>query len=109
MPKIYKVLGQRNPAATTQETIYTVPADTNAVCSTLTINNFGTTDATVRTRVKINNAADANAQFVLYDFAIAAKDTLFFSFGATLNAGDVKTVFASTASVAFSLFGTEIS
>jgi hypothetical protein len=109
MPTTYKVLGQRNPAATTEETIYTVPSATNVVCSTLTVNNIGTTDATVRLRIKINNAADANGQFVLYDFAIAAKDTRFFTFGATLSAGDVVRVYGSTANIAFSLFGTEIS
>ena len=41
MATAYKVLGQSNPAATTLTTLYTVPAVTSAVCSTLSICNVG--------------------------------------------------------------------
>lgn len=109
MPTTYKVLGQQEPDATTETTLYTVPAATQAVCSTFSICNRTTTAATFRVRIKINNAADSDAQFVCFDAPIAAKDTLLLTFGATLGAGDVVRVYSSNADTAFQLFGSEIS
>jgi hypothetical protein len=109
MPTNYKVLGQQKPAATTETTLYTVPAATQAVCSTLSICNRVAAAATFRVRIKINNAADADAQFVCYDAPIAANDTLLLTFGTTLSAGDVVRVYSSNADTAFQLFGSEIS
>ena len=60
MATTYKVLGQSNPSATTATTLYTVPASTQAVVS-------------------------------------------------TINATDVVTVYASTANLTFTAFGSEIS
>lgn len=108
MPTAYKVLGQSAPSATTETTLYTVPALTQAVCSTLSVCNRGATDNTFRVRIKINNAADANSQFVCYDAPVKAYDTLLLTFGATLNAGDVVRVYASTANCSFQLFGSEV-
>jgi len=109
MPTTYKVLGQSEPAATTQSTLYTVPASTQAVCSTLSVCNRDASAASFRIRIKINNAADADAQYVCFDAPIAAKDTLLLTFGPTLSAGDVVTVYSSNADTAFQLFGSEIS
>jgi hypothetical protein len=108
MATVYKVLGQQEPAATTEATLYTVPASTESVCSTLSVCNRTTSPATFRVRIKINNAADADAQFVMFDAPIAAKDTLLLTFGATLGAGDVVRVYSSNADTAFQLFGSEI-
>ena len=105
----YKVLGQLEPAATTEATLYTVPSATEAVCSTLSVCNKGTADATFRIRIKINNAADDDKQFVFYDYGVAIKDTRTFTIGMTLGAGDVVVAYASTADVTFQLFGSEIS
>ena len=109
MPTTYKVLGQQEPAATTETTLYTVPSATTAVCSTLSVCNKAAAAGTFRVRIKINNAADADAQFVCFDAPIAAKDTLLLTFGATLGAGDVVRVYSSNADTAFQLFGSEIS
>lgn len=109
MPILYKVLGQEEPAATTETALYTVPASTEAVCSTLSVCNRATSNATFRVRIKINNAADADKQFVCYDAPISAKDTLLLTFGATLSAGDVVVIYSSNADTAFQLFGSEIS
>lgn len=109
MATVYKVLGQEEPAATTETTLYTVPASTEAVCSTLSVCNRAASSATFRVRIKINNASDADKQFVVYDAPIASKDTLLLTFGATLGAGDVVRVYSSNADTAFQLFGSEIS
>ena len=109
MPTNYKVLGQQSPSITTETTIYTVPSVTQAVCSTLSVCNRSTTAATFRIRIKINNAADSNSQFLMFDAPIAGKDTLLLTFGATLGAGDVVRVYSSNADTTFQLFGSEIS
>jgi hypothetical protein len=109
MPTAYKVLGQLSPAATTEQTLYTVPASTQTVCSTLSVCNRAASSGTFRVRIKINNASDDNKQFVVFDAPIASKDTLLLIFGATLGAGDVVVVYASSADFSFQLFGSEIS
>ncbi len=108
MATAYKVLGQVEAAATTQTALYTVPGSTSAVCSTLSVCNRATASATFRVRVKINNAADADAQYLCFDAPIAAKDTLLLTVGLTLAAGDVVTCYSSNADTAFQLFGSEI-
>ena len=105
----YKVLGQQEPSITTETTLYTVPSATQAVCSTLSVCNRTTSAATFRVRIKIDNATDADAQFVCFDAPIAAKDTLLLTFGVTLGAGDVVRVYSSNADTSFQLFGSEIS
>jgi hypothetical protein len=105
----YKVLGQQEPAATTETTLYTVPAGTQTVCSTLSVCNNGTADGTFRVRIKINNAADADSQYLFFDYGVAAKDTRTFTIGMTLGAGDVFRVYSTVATMSFSLFGSEIS
>lgn len=104
----YKVLGQLEPAATTESTLYTVPSGTQTVCSTLSVCNKAATSGTFRIRIKINNATDDDKQFVIYNALIAAQDTLLLTFGATLGAGDVVRAYASSADITFQLFGSEI-
>jgi hypothetical protein len=109
MPTTYKVLGQLEPAATTESTLYTVPASTQTVCSTLSVCNNGTSDGTFRVRIKVNNAADDDGQYLFFDYGVAAKDTRTFTLGITLGAADVFRVYSSVATMSFSLFGSEIS
>lgn len=102
-----KVLGQSNPAATTATTLYTCPAATNTVVSTLSVCNLGTS-GTFRVAVRPAGATLANLHYVVYDLALNANDTITFTLGMTLAATDVVTVFASNTSFAFTLFGSEI-
>ena len=109
MPTAYKVLGQVEPSITTDTTLYTVPSATQVVCSTLSVCNKAATSGTFRVRIKVNNAADDDKQFICYDAPIAGNDTLLLTFGATLAATDVVVVYASSADMTFQLFGSEIS
>lgn len=108
MPNTYKVLGQSNPSATTVTTLYTVPSATSAVASTLSIANIGTALATVRVAVRPSGATLANQHYLAYDVSVSANDTIVLTLGLSLATTDVVSVYASTANVAFSLFGTEI-
>ena len=109
MPTAYKVLGQSNPAATTATTLYTVPAATQAVISTITISTLTSASATFRIAVRPAGAALTNSHYVAYDITIAGNDSIALTLGVTLNTTDVLTVYASTANVTFQAFGSEIS
>ena len=108
MANAYKTLGQLAPAATTVSTLYTVPASTQAVCSTLTICNRG---ASTNFRIAIRPAGVAlsNEHYLVYDSYVNANDTLFLTLGITLATTDVVSVYAGSADVSFGLYGTEIS
>lgn len=108
MATSYKVLGQSIPAATTNTTLYTVPSATSAVCSTLSICNQSVS-TTVRVAIRPAGATLATSQYIVYDTVVSANDTLFFTLGVSLATTDVVTIYAGTANVSFSLFGTEIS
>jgi hypothetical protein len=108
MATIYKVLGQNEPAATTNTTLYTVPAASSAVCSTLVICNKGMT-TTVRVAIRPSGATLEDKHYIVYDQIVNATDSFFLSLGLTLATTDVVTVYAGTADVSFGLFGTEIS
>jgi len=108
MASAYKVLGQVLPSATTNTTLYTVPSATSAVASTLVICNQGVS-TTVRVAIRPAGAAITGSQYILYDTAVNGNDSLFLTIGVTLATTDVVTVYAGTATVSFSLYGTEIS
>ena len=109
MPTTYKVLGQVNPSATTNTTLYTVPSTTQAVVSTISVCNLAGTAATFRIAVRPAGAAIANEDYIVYGATVPASDATFFTLGLTLGATDVITVFASSADLAFNAFGSEIS
>jgi hypothetical protein len=109
MPTVYKVLGQSNPAATTNTTLYTVPASTSAVVSTITICNQASSAATYRIAVRPAGASIAAQHWIVYGATVAASDTTALTLGVTLATTDVVTVYASTATLSFNAYGSEIS
>ena len=108
MPSAYKVLGQSNPAATTATTLYTVPAATAAVASTLSICNQGASSASFRVAVRPAGATLAATHYLVFDSSLTANDSAFLTLGMTLATTDVVTVYASAADLSFSLFGAEM-
>ena len=108
MAATYKVLGQVNPSATTATTAYTVPSATETVISTITVCNLGAAPASYRIAVRPDAEALANKHYITYDASIAPQETQTLTIGITLNAADVVTVYSSTATMAFNLFGSEI-
>jgi hypothetical protein len=104
----YKVLGQVNPSATTATTAYTVPSATETVISTITVANLGAAPTTYRIAVRPNGATLENKHYIVYDSSLAPQSTDTLTIGITLDATDVVTVFAGTATLAFNLFGSEI-
>jgi hypothetical protein len=109
MATTYKVLGQSNPSATTNTSLYTVPSATSAVLSTVTICNQASTAGSFRIAVRPAGAALAAQHYVAYDVAIAANDTTALTLGLTLATTDVVTIYASSATMSFNAYGSEIS
>jgi hypothetical protein len=108
MATTYKVLGQVNPANTTNTDLYTVPSANSAVCSTLTVCNTGV-GTQFRVAVRPAGATISDVHYVVFNTTINANDTIFLTLGITLAATDVVTVYANTANVTFGLFGSEVS
>lgn len=109
MPTVYKVLGQSAPSATTATTLYTVPASTSAVVSSIVIANRDAAAATFRIALRPAGATLANQHYIAYDVTVGASDSTVLTLGLTLATTDVITVYASTANLSFSAYGSEIS
>lgn len=109
MATAYKVLGQSAPSATTPTDVYTVPAATQAVISTIIIANRAATDSTFRLSIRPAGASQTDAMYTAYDVPIAANDSTTLTLGITLGAADVITVYCSSANMSVNVFGTEIS
>ena len=110
MATTYKVLGQSNPAATTNTTLYTVPSATSAVVSSIIICNQTASAATYR--IAVRPAADGSTaakHWIVYGATVAASDSTVLTIGATLATSDKIQVYASTANLSFTAFGSTIS
>lgn len=109
MANQYKVLGQVNPSATTLTTLYAVPSGYSSVASTLTVCNQAASAATYRIAIRPAGATVENKHYIAYDGALPANDTVGLTLGMTLAQTDVVSVYASTSTVSFNLFGSEVS
>ena len=105
----YKVLGQVAPSATTSTAVYTVPAATEAIVSSVTVCNRASTAGTFRLAVRPDGATLANEHYVVYDTSIAANDTIILTVGLTLDAADVLEAYTSSADMSVNVYGSEIS
>jgi hypothetical protein len=109
MPETYKILGQIAATANTTHNVYTVPASTQAVISSIVIVNRNVgANCTYRVAAQQAGAALANSQYLAFDAPIAALDTVALSLGITLGNTDIISVYSANANISFSVFGAEI-
>ncbi len=108
MATAYKVLGQSNPSANSDTTLYTVPGSTSTVVSTINVCNQAASAATFRIAIRPTGATLAAQHYIAYDTTVPANDSVSLTMGITLATTDVITVRASTATVSFNAFGSEI-
>jgi hypothetical protein len=108
MANTYKSPVQVEPAANTLTTLYTVPADTQAIFSAINVCNTASTDATFRIAFRPSGAAIEDKHYIIYDATIAGKDTYMINQGMSIGATDVLSVYASSASVSFTGFYAEV-
>ena len=108
MAETLKCLGQSAPSATTLTALYTVPASTSAVVSSVVVCNRGTANQTFRISVAVAGAADDNKQYLVRDMPIDSADTIALTLGITLATTDVLKCYASSTDLTFQAFGSEI-
>jgi hypothetical protein len=110
MPTIYKVLGQSAPSAATATTLYTVPAATDSIVSTINVvNTHASTTDIIRIAVRPAGAVLATEHYIVYGLSLSAGATFTYTGGITLDATDVVTVYSTSGISSFSAFGSEIS
>lgn len=109
MSDLIMVLGQLAAAATTEETLYTVPVTAQTTCSSLCVCNRTGSAVTFRVSISVAGAATANKDYVFYDLGVAGNDTFAAVLGWTLGPGDVVRTYASATGLSFNLFGVETS
>ena len=107
MTDTLKVLGQAFPTPGSLTDLYTVPASTSVITSSLVVCNQGPQSATYLISVAIAGAEDINAQYLYYDVTLLGKETRTHVIGATLATTDVVRVY-STGTISFNLFGVEV-
>ena len=108
MARTAQVLGQSAPASATDTTLYTVPASTECVISSIHFcNTSGSASEDVRIAIQPKGEALALKHYLMYDYAVAANDFLSLVIGITLGPGDVVMVRVANGTGSFSAFGVE--
>lgn len=109
MASTYKVLGQICPSTTAATALYTVPATTSVVVSSIVVANLATSNNTYRLAIQPNGATLASQHYLGYDVTVPANDSTTLTLGLTMDASDVVTVRSSSANnLVFQIFGVEI-
>jgi hypothetical protein len=109
MATTYKVLGQSAPSAATATTLYTVPALTQTIISTINVvNTHASTADVIRIAVRPDGAVLANQHYIVYGVSLSAGATFTYTGGITIDAADVITVYSTNGTSSFNAFGSEI-
>jgi hypothetical protein len=103
----YKAIAQSAPAATTNTDVYTVPAGTQAIISTVWICNGASSAGTIKMWLRVAGATATRAQVIMDTTPVAANDTTTLNGGLTMGATDVLTVYCSNADMSINLSGAE--
>lgn len=103
MATVNKTL-QSKPLAATLTDLYTVPALTSAIGSSIQVCNQSATATSFRISVAPAGAADATSQYIYYDVAIPGNDNFTATVGMTLATTDVIRVYATLATLSFTLY-----
>src|SRR5438477_9335176 len=109
MADTLKPLAQANPAAATLTDLYTVPASTSAMVSSVVVCNQSTTAITFRVAVAVAGAADTAKQYLYYDETVNPNKSFVATIGLTLAAADVLRVQVNTPNASVNVFGVEVS
>ncbi len=99
------ILGQAAPTASTDTTVYTVPASTLSVVNINVLNRSGANPVDVRIALATGNSP-ANSEYIEYDVTVPAKGVVERT-GLALNAGKLVVVQCSTGDTSVSVYGLE--
>lgn len=106
MTSTRKVLGQVATGAATLTKLYTVPALTSAVISSIIACNQGTASK-FRVQIRVAGASSDPKQYIYYDENVGAGSAFIATIGLTLGATDEVWVYGTSANFSFSLYGQE--
>jgi len=106
----YKYSQIQGTASTgTYATLYTTPAATQAVISSLVITNQSSSSITVRIGLDTTEGEPSASEWLVYDAAIAGNDTVALTLGVTMDASKFIRVSSSADTCNFTAFLSEIS
>lgn len=109
MATSYKILGQAHLTTTSDTDIYTCPASTETIISTLIVANIGTAATTFNIALRQDGATLADKHYIAKEVPIAANDSTTLTLGMALEATDVVTAAAGVGNaLSLNLFGAEI-
>ena len=107
MPNAYKVLGQL-ASTTSAVALYTCPASTEEVISTIVVANRDSTSQTFTIILRPNDETLADKHYLAKDITVGASDTTALTLGITMDATDKLYVSGSDTYLSFTAFGSEI-
>ena len=108
MAMVYKILGQKSPAATTDFNLYTVSGSKQAIINCITVANRDANAATYRISVRPDGATLTTDHYLAYDVQVDSNASVALNLGITLDTNDVITVQSSSGLVTFNAYGVEI-
>jgi len=108
----YKILGQVQTTANVLTTIYTVPASTNTVITTITICNQSANTVSVNVAANVSGSAVSTKNFIVSGYSLGAAETLVLEPRVSLNVGSILSANITGANaasnVSINAFGVEI-
>ena len=108
----YKILGQIQTTANVLTTIYTVPAATNTMISTITICNQSPNTVSVNVAANVSGSAVTTRNFIVSGYSLGAAETLVLEPRVSLNVGSILSANVTGANassnVSINAFGVEI-
>jgi hypothetical protein len=108
MATVRKILGQYIPASGATDVMYTVPASTQAVVSSIVCCNIASTDDKLSIGVIGVGDTIAAKNVIYYQLPLTGYNTFVCTIGITLGAGDMIAVYSLNGNISFSVFGQEI-
>lgn len=110
MATAYKYAQVQGTASTgTYSTLYTTPAATEAVISSIVITNQASSSVTVRIGMDTTAGTPGASEWLVYDAVVAGNDTVALTLGVTMPASQYIRVSSSANTCNFSAFLSEIS
>jgi hypothetical protein len=108
----YKILGQIQPTGNVLTTIYTVPASTNTMISSITICNQSVNTVSINVAANVSGSAVSAKNFIVSGYSLGASETLVLEPRISLNVGSVLSANVTGANasstVSINAFGVEI-
>jgi hypothetical protein len=109
MPTAYKYSQVQGTASTgTYATLYTTPAATEAVISSIVITNQASSSVTVRIGMDTTAGTPGASEWLVYDAVVAGNDTVALTLGITMPASQFIRVSSSANTCNFSAFLSEL-